>query len=500
VASFDVGESAVGPTAARSAGAQPARDRGATPRALSAAPGVAPPRFGDGAARAAGRGRFGARSVMALQRAVGNGAVSAMLGATAVQRQSKQVSVGPISLNNTRISVPIPAGATLQATVPQGQSVTWSLVAGSAAVDPGSSIDAAGLVTLGATQAGGRISVRATDAGGSGAFRSREVFLVKPPGSIASTALTGHAAAGNYGANYRHTFAAVGGGPGSECEGGRVNELFVGVPSPMSAVHDMTTPFGPFRLVTNDPASITGGWGIDSGGRMTGDDHVTIGRGGVDIRRFVTNTSNPTPANPLPVSFSVTQTLRSLEEPTNTFRPAFASPPHVRGLREPTLGSPEFFVSANGVEQVDTYSGRPAVRNARAATPTVVASPPPPPPPARGQRPPPPVVPGTVQISADTTPTGAQLRFSIQGPDLGCSVHGRTGLLTIGSQPGTVRVRAAETDGRSFDEVVLTITARPAPTPTTPPGTPGAPGGGGAGGRHTAESEDAPGDQDEELA
>jgi hypothetical protein len=92
-----------------------------------------------------------------------------------VQRQSKSVSVRPISLNNPRISVPIPAGATLQASVPTTQTVTWSLVAGTAAIDTGSGIDATGLVTLGGSQAGGRISVRADDSTGSGAFQSREV-------------------------------------------------------------------------------------------------------------------------------------------------------------------------------------------------------------------------------------------------------------------------------------------------------------------------------------
>ena len=44
---------------------------------------------------------------------------------------------------------------------------------------------------------------------------------------------------------------------------------------------------------------------------------------------------------------------------------------------------------------------------------------------------------------------------------------------------GSVTVRAAEAEGRSYDEVVVTITARPVPTPTTPPGTPAAPGAGG---------------------
>lgn len=413
-------------------------------------------------------------STMALQQAAGNAAVGGVLGAPAVQRQPQAVSVGPISLNNPRISVPIPAGATLQASVPATQTVNWSLEAGTAAVDPGSQISVTGLVTLGAAQAGGRISVRADDPSGSGAYRSREVFLIKPPGSIASTAEVGSAPNGDYGATFQHTFTPAGGGSGSECEGGRVNEIFPGVPNPNGTTHALTTPFGPFQLATNPPASTTSGWGIDGAGTMTGHDSVTIGRRGVDIRPFIQNTSNPTPATGLPASFTVTQNLRSLEVPTNTWRPAFATPTHVRGLREPSAGSPEFFVSVNGTEHVDAYTGPPAVRNAQAASPTVVASLPAPAAPRRGQPPPAPVVPTTVQITAESTPSGAPLQFSIQGSALGCSINARTGLLTIGSTPGTVRVRAAAPGGVSFDEVTVTITPRP--TPPAPAGGSGATG------------------------
>ena len=421
---------------------------------------------------------LGPAAVLALQRAAGNAAVGLALGSPTVQRAPAK-AVGPIGINNSRISVPIPAAATLQATVPAGQSVNWSLVADSAAIDAGSSIDATGLVTLGGTQAGGRIKVKAEDSGGSGSTFERPVGLMKAPGSIASTKKTGAAGGANYGAKFRHTFAAAGGGPGSECEGVRVNEVFSGIPTPMAASHAMTTPFGAFTLKTNDPASTTAGWVVNSSGEMGGDDHVTIGNG-VDIRPLVKNTSNPTPAQTLPASFSAVQDLRSMEVPTNTYRPKFASPAHVRGLREPSPGAPEFFVSANGTEHVDTYVGKPAVRNAKAATPTVVASEPPPPKPKKGAPALPKPVPATMQITAESTPAGAPLTFSIQGAALGCSINAKTGLLTIGVTAGTVTVRAAEAQGKSFDEVVVTITARPAPAaPAVPAGGAASPAGAG---------------------
>ncbi|HMC09563.1 MAG TPA: hypothetical protein VKL22_09620, partial [Actinomycetota bacterium] len=301
-----------------------------------------------------------------------------------MQRQGRPVSVGPVTFNNARVSVPVPTGTTLRASVPAGQQVTWGLLAGSAAVGPGTAIDATGLITLGADQAGGRIAAEATDSGGSGARASREVFLVKPPATIASTAETGGTTPANYGAAFRHTFAPSGSGTEAECEGGRVNERFPGVPNPGATSHTLpATPFGSFTLVTNDPASTTGGWGIDGSGTMNGDDRVTIGRAGVDIRPFIANTSNPAPAQSLPASFDVQQDLRSLEVPTNTFRAPFARVPHIRGLRETGSGA-EVFVSANGTEHQDPYTGHPAVRNARATSASVMASLPAPP---RGPRP-----------------------------------------------------------------------------------------------------------------
>lgn len=417
---------------------------------------------------------------------VGGVAVGPALGQAAVQRDSGVVTVqrapgpvGPVRVNNTRISVPIPAAASLQAAVPTGQSVTWSLVAGTAAIDPGSTIDASGLVTLGGSQGGGRIKVKAADSGGSGSTYESPVGLMKAPGSIASTRNSGAVGGANYGAKFRHTFAAVGGGTGSECEGVRVNEIFSGIPTPMATAHAMTTPFGAFTLKTNDPAAITAGWVINTSGEMGGDDHVSIGNG-VDIRPLVKNTSNPTPADSLPAKFSAVQDLRSMEVPTNTYGAAFASPSHVRGLREPSAGAPEFFVSANGLEHVDKYVGKPAVRNAAAASPTVVASEPPAPKPKKGPAPAKPA-PTTVQITAESTPTGAPLKFSIQGAALGCSIDAKTGLLTIGMTAGSVTVRAAEAQGRSYDEVVVAITARPVPPVPAPPGgaaAPAAPGSG----------------------
>lgn len=411
--------------------------------------------------------RLGALGVLALQRSAGNSAVRRAIGSPTVQRQGKSVSVGPITIDNRLVTIPL-SGATLQASVPTGQSVTWALLAGTAAIDPGSTISASGLVSLGGPQAGGRIKIQATDSGGSGATATAEVVLIKKPGSIASTSVSG-AGGGVYGGFFKHTFAPLGGGKGSEMEGGRVNEIFSGLKDPAATSHAIPSPFGTFTLISNDPANIEGGWGITSSGEMNDVDRVTIGRAGVDIRPLVTNTSNPAPAQTLPATFPIAQDLRALEFPAKTFGAPFVTVSHVRGLRVGSSG-PEFFVSANGKENPDPYTGPPAVRNIKASATTIEALPAPPPVP-KGQKPTP-VTPKTIQISAESLPGTAKISFSLRGDALGCKID-KSGLLTIGSTAGSVKVRAAVGDGKSFDELNITITAPPAAKKPAGAGTPG---------------------------
>ncbi|MEJ2859493.1 MULTISPECIES: hypothetical protein [unclassified Saccharothrix] len=383
-----------------------------------------------------------AADVLELQRTAGNRAVSRVLG---VQRVAPAlITVGPVGVNNQRISVPIPRGVALQATVPRDQTVDWSLVAGTAAIGAGTAIDATGLVTFGDAQQGGTITIRAEHPTETGVLSEIEVLLIKAPGGIDSTVDNSPALPNEYGAGFRHTFAPLGGGAGSECEGGRVNEIFPGVPSPNDTRHRMPgTPFGTFVLHSNNPRDVHAGWEIDASGQMMGDDYVTIGRDVVNIRPFITNTSNPAPPQTLPAKISVTQNLRSPEVPTNTWRAAFATPEHKRELRETSPGTPEFVVTVNGVEHVDTYTGAAAVRNAQADPTTVAVSTP--------------EATNTVAITAESTPTDSPIRFRIVGPALGCTIDASTGQLTVGTRPGTIRVRAS-IDRRNFDEVTITIT------------------------------------------
>ncbi len=361
------------------------------------------------------------------------------------------------------VHTPACGGQTIQAIVqPAGLTVTWSLSAGTAAIDAGTSIDAAGNITLGATQVGGTIVVRAT--GGSGAWFEAELRLHAHPTGIASTSIAGppNNSAHNYGATFDHVFNSSDGNVAS-LAGVAVGERFPNVPNPDAADHTVTgIPFGngTFQLQT---ATLTPGatnnWFLTSAGGLGGTlDRVTIGHDGIDIGQHIASASNPTPANPLPAAFSVQQDLHWYcpAAPANARWTNFISIQHERRLRLGSSG-PEVVVSDNNQPQVDSYVGPTGVRNARATPATVVRS--------SGR------TPTTVQIAADALPAGRPLHFSIHSSNaLGCPINATTGVLTIGTTPGQIVVRVANRAGGSnFDEVTVTITNPPAQAPANPP-------------------------------
>jgi hypothetical protein len=371
------------------------------------------------------------------------------------------------------VHTPACGGQTIRAIAdPAGATVTWTLRAGTAALDAGTSIDAAGNITLGAGQVGGTIMARAT--GGSGAWAEAELRLHAHPTGISSTSVAGAPpdAAHNYGAKFDHVFTSSDGQVAS-LQNVAVGERFPNVPTPDAAVHNLTgTPFGngTFQLQT---ATLTSGatdnWFLTSAGGLGGTlDQVTIGHDGIDIGQHIVSASNPTPANPLPAFFSVQQDLHWFcpAAPAAARWTNFISIQHERRLRLGASG-PEVVVSDNNQPQVDSYVGPTGVRNARATPPTVVRS--------SGR------TPNTVQIAADALPAGRPLHFSIRtSPALGCTINATTGVLTIGTTAGQIVVRVANRAGGSnFDEVTVTITNPPAQAPANPTPTPHSGAGGG---------------------
>ena len=363
------------------------------------------------------------------------------------------------------VHTPACGGQTIQAIAdPAGVTVTWTLRAGTAALDAGTSIDAAGNITLGATQVGGTIMARATS--GSGAWAEAELQLHSHPTGIASTSVAAPPpdAAHNYGAKFDHVFSSNDGNVAS-LENVAVGERFPNVPTPDAASHALTgIPFGngTFQLST---ATLTpdasNNWFLTSAGGLGGTlDQVTIGHDGIDIGQHIVSASNPTPANPLPAAFSVQQDLHWYcpAAPANGHWTNFISIQHERRLRL-TGADPEVVVSVNNQPQVDAYVGPTGVRNARATPPRVVRS--------SGR------TPNTVQIAADALPSGRALHYSIQSANrLGCTINAGTGVLTIGQTAGQIVVRVANrSGGPNFDEVTVTITDPPAATGTNPQAT-----------------------------
>jgi hypothetical protein len=140
-----------------------------------------------------------------------------------------------------------------------------------------------------------------------------------------------------------------------------------------------------------------------------------------------------------------------------------ATTTHRRAI-EDRSGKLKAVTSANATgineEVEEAYAGPTVFRNATATPASIPATTPAPP---GGTAPAATTSTITVDAEGGATPT-----FSINQPDLGCTIDA-AGVLTPGTTTGTVTVQAG--DGTNFDETKVTVTAPPAPTPA-PPSTP----------------------------
>ena len=402
--------------------------------------------------------------ILALQAGAGNALVSRALASGIIQRAPKPVPLTGIKVSPDVATVPVDSGVshTAQAVPSNATDVTFSLVAGSAAVK-GTTVDAStGAITAGATQEGGTVKAKADqtithdDGSTNTSSQEREFRLVEKPTGIASTVASGKSSAGSYGAEFTHTFSSAGKAAGME--GGRVNEKFDSLEAEM--------PWGgTFKLAANSQAA-SAGWGIDSSGAMTGPDSVTIGSAGVDARQFVKSASNPSPKKTLPQSFTMVQKLRSQRLPAKEWEAThFATVSHVRGLQE-SGGTVKFVISAGGKPVELDYVGPAAVRRITATPSSVEASPPKPK--AEKGKPAPAWKRNEVQVTADVVGDASGVRYSITQTGesrLGCEIDATSGLLKVGDRAGSITVRATAGTGTGahFDEASVTITAPPAP-------------------------------------
>lgn len=387
-------------------------------------------------------------SILALQQSAGNAAVTQLLRAP-----GKAKAITGVTVNHEKVSVPPDATLDLKAKADPadaGGELTYGLVGAGATLDGATKADPkTGQITVGAKQTGGKAKatikqkITAEDGSYTEQPAERELFFLDEPGAITATSESAASTKDVYQGDFMHTFKA---GPGGAAglEMARVNERFTGplIKDSMSANHDIASPWGTFKLKANPPADPAKGWVLDSSGVMTSADHVSIEKDFVDARPFVKNAAQPT-AKGLPAGFEVQQDFYSVKYPGKTFTAAaVATTTHKRTLRASASGGLEVVMEAGGKEVAEDYAGPTVFRNATATATSVDVS-------KKDDV-------KTVDVSVETVGKDAKPTFSFVGDALGCKVSA-TGTVTIGTKPGTIKVRAG--DAKSYDEVAITIKA-----------------------------------------
>jgi hypothetical protein len=390
------------------------------------------------------------RVVLSMQRTIGNRAVCRAIASGMLARDdapTADAALTGVSVSPSQATMPLESGTSLAAsTTPANANAKFSLEADTASPAAGTKIDeSSGKITLDAKQPGGTMKVKAENSSSVGGAQFR---LIEKPKEIASTSPS---ATGTYEAAFTHTFSSSGASTAGLNQA-NINEKFDSLTA--------KTPFGgDFTLQANKAGSK--GWYLDTSGKMAGPDNVSIGKQ-IDASPFVKNASNAKPAA-LPQGFDMTQKLHFKTLPSDKLEDApFTTTTHGRHLVEDG-GKLKMRISAGKESVLIDYAGPPVFRNASADKTSVEASPPKPKSGTWKQN--------EVQCSVDVEPSGGAVKWSISGEKLGCSVDS-SGKVKIGETPGTITVRAG--DGTHYDEVTITITARPSSTgakPTSEEGT-----------------------------
>ena len=377
------------------------------------------------------------------------------------------VALTGVSVNHDRVTVPPPAPPSFRATkAPANASgVTLSVAGDNATIAAATTVNnTTGAITVAAGQTGGSAHVEAnqntTGPGGVvNTFLATAPFnFTAIPSGITGTAASPIRPTGFYGGEFTHVFTSPAGGQ-TALERSHVNERFAGASGTTLTIR------GPLTTVTitvNDPNLASAGWDLDSSGMMVSPDHVTWDDT-ADARPFVANASHPSPNPGLPQALTAVQTFRNLAFPGRTYGATAAAATHRRAI-EDRSNRLKAVTSANAIginqEIVDDYAGPTVWRRCRAAPVSIpVAAPAP----SGGTAAPA----TTTTITVDAEGQAASPTFSIRPPDLGCTITSG-GVLTPGTTPGTVTVRAG--DAANFDETTVTLTPRPAtPAPAPPP-------------------------------
>ena len=236
-------------------------------------------------AQATGTGRPGLspRTILRLQRSLGNAAVAGVLRGAIQRDDPPPVPVTGVGLSASKATVPGEAGLNLKASAKPGTATGVKFSVEKGTVSPtGVTIDAtSGAITLGAGQEGGSVTVKATADDGS--WASSDLRVIEKPTAVAST--TASSAGGSV---YGGQFSTRSARHLASRRGSRART------STRSSTSTAQTPFGPFSLAAN--AAGSHGWDLDASGTMAGPDNVDIDKSKINIGRFVR--AHPTRARP----------------------------------------------------------------------------------------------------------------------------------------------------------------------------------------------------------
>lgn len=408
-------------------------------------------------------GRYNPKSAQGLQLLAHELAHVASVPATmpVLFRQGNPPKIPPggitgVSVNHDKVTVPPESGLSFKATKapPTAAGVTLSVVGDNATIAARTTVNNTnGVISVDPTQTGGTAHIAANQSlpvpGSSPTTISVDsvVFnFIASPSSLSSSSvspgITGKP--DFYGGEFKHTFAPAAGSPAA-IEFAHLNEQYAGATGKKLK---LTGALGNIDVDINDPDSITDGWDLDASGKMAASDDVGW-KNTIDARPFVANTSNRSSNPALPPPVTVTQNFRNLSFPSQKYgAAAVTSTTHSRSFAERNNKIKAITSAGIKAEVEDDYAGPTIFRHCRATPNSIPITAPP----APGATAP---ATKTSTITVDAEGQSATPTFTIQPPDLGCTITS-AGVLTPGTSPGKVTVRAGDTT--NFDETIVELT------------------------------------------
>ena len=271
-----------------------------------------------------------------------------------------------------------------------------------ATIDPNS-----GVITPGTgVGTSGTITARAAATNFPNCFTEKSLLIRARPFALISSTASPANMSNAYGGGWTHTFSSTYG----SLNGVQISEKV------------QTLPPDPFGLNYNVQPGGQNVWTLSGSGIMTTPDYYIVGIGFINALLFL-----PSPPNAgLPQSTNLHQWYYWWCPLDNIWNP-FTGPANIDVMLSQQGNNLAVTTSAYGQSITDTYVG-PAVLNNFILNPSQI--------PANGS--------STSQASVTILPTGRSVIWSISGSSLGCTINPNSGLVTAGTQTGTITIRATD--------------------------------------------------------